>query len=94
MPRVWFDFEKLRRAGVRPITCNLQPETYLSSFFGHMFFRSPVTFSGSTLFSTTAPSEASAVKALLGQIPASGRLPVTIPDFAKRGDGAPMVAVK
>lgn len=41
-------------------------------------------------YSTTLPSELSAVKALLGEIPASGHLPVTIPEFAKIGDGLPI----
>jgi beta-N-acetylhexosaminidase len=41
-------------------------------------------------YSTTLPSELSAVKALLGEISASGHLPVTIPEFAKAGDGLPI----
>ena len=38
-------------------------------------------------FSTVPPSEDAAVKALFGEIEISGRLPVSIPDFAKYGDG-------
>jgi beta-N-acetylhexosaminidase len=38
-------------------------------------------------FSITAPSEASAVKALFGQIAITGRTPVSIPGFAAVGDG-------
>jgi beta-N-acetylhexosaminidase len=38
-------------------------------------------------FSITAPSEFSAVKALFGQIPITGRTPVPIPGFAAVGDG-------
>ncbi len=38
-------------------------------------------------FSTAPPSELSAVKALFGEIPITGHLPVTIPGFAKYGDG-------
>jgi beta-N-acetylhexosaminidase len=49
----------------------------------------PKAAASMAVYSTTAPSEASAVKALLGEIAAGGRLPVTIPDFAKLGDGAP-----
>lgn len=41
-------------------------------------------------YSTTLPSELSAVKALFGEIPSSGHLPVTIPEFAKIGDGLPL----
>ncbi len=38
-------------------------------------------------FSTVAPSEAAAVKALWGEIDIRGHLPVTIPGLAARGDG-------
>jgi beta-N-acetylhexosaminidase len=38
-------------------------------------------------FSPTVPSEVSAIKALFGEIPITGRLPVTIPGLAKYGDG-------
>jgi beta-N-acetylhexosaminidase len=38
-------------------------------------------------FSTVQPSEISAVKALWGEIEIRGRLPVSIPGFAKYGDG-------
>lgn len=38
-------------------------------------------------YSTVPPSEISAVKALFGEIPITGKLPVTIPGYAKYGDG-------
>lgn len=38
-------------------------------------------------FSTSQPSEAAAVRAVLGEIPISGRLPVSIPGIAKQGGG-------
>ena len=38
-------------------------------------------------FSSVPPSEIAAVKALWGEIPIRGRLPVTIPGLAKLGDG-------
>ena len=38
-------------------------------------------------FSSVAVSERSAVRALFGEIPTRGRLPVTIPGVAVRGDG-------
>ena len=38
-------------------------------------------------FSNASVSETAAVKALFGEIPISGHLPVTIPGVAKRGDG-------
>jgi beta-N-acetylhexosaminidase len=40
-----------------------------------------------TPFSSSLPSEIAAVKALFGEIPISGHTPVTIPGFAKIGDG-------
>ena len=43
-------------------------------------------------FSTTELSEMSAVKALFGENPISGRLPVTIPGFAKFGEGIQLPA--
>ncbi len=45
-----------------------------------------------TTFSPTPPSEISAVKALFGEIPIGGRLPVTIPGFAQYGDGIQLPA--
>jgi beta-N-acetylhexosaminidase len=38
-------------------------------------------------FTTVPPSEVSAVKALWGEIPIRGRMPVSIPELAKVGDG-------
>ena len=38
-------------------------------------------------FSSSLPSEVAAVKALFGEIPITGHTPVTIPGFAKLGDG-------
>jgi beta-N-acetylhexosaminidase len=43
-------------------------------------------------FSTAATSETAAVKALLGEIPITGKLPVTIPDFGQYGDGIQLPA--
>ncbi len=40
-----------------------------------------------TTFSSSQPSEIAAVKALFGEIPITGRTPVTIPGFAQPGDG-------
>jgi beta-N-acetylhexosaminidase len=44
-------------------------------------------------FSNVAPSEIAAVRAVLGQIPITGHLPVTIPGQAKYGDGIQLPAV-
>ncbi len=38
-------------------------------------------------FSTTQPSEAAAVRAVVGETAITGKLPVTIPGFAQIGDG-------
>ena len=40
-----------------------------------------------TTYSTVPPSEIAAVKALFGEIAIGGKLPVSIPGFAKYGDG-------
>ncbi len=40
-----------------------------------------------TTYSTVPDAEVAAVKALFGEIPVSGKLPVTIPELAKYGDG-------
>ncbi|HUJ21446.1 MAG TPA: glycoside hydrolase family 3 N-terminal domain-containing protein [Bryobacteraceae bacterium] len=45
-----------------------------------------------TTYSTVPPSETAAVKALYGEIPIRGRLPVTIPELAKYGDGMQLPA--
>jgi beta-N-acetylhexosaminidase len=47
-----------------------------------------------TSFSSTQTSEASVIKALFGEIPITGRLPVAIPGFAKYGDGIQLPATK
>jgi beta-N-acetylhexosaminidase len=45
-----------------------------------------------TTYSTVAPSEIAAIKALYGEMPIRGRLPVTIPELAKYGDGIQLPA--
>jgi beta-N-acetylhexosaminidase len=59
---------------------------------GNPYLLSLLPKAGASLatYSTTLPSELSAVKALLGEIQGSGHLPVTIPEFAKIGDGLPL----
>jgi beta-N-acetylhexosaminidase len=52
----------------------------------------PKTAAYLATFSSTPPSELSAVKALFGEIPVGGHMPVTIPAFAKLGDGIQMPA--
>ena len=43
-------------------------------------------------YSTVSPSEIAAVKALFGEMPIRGHLPVTIPELAKYGDGIQLAA--
>jgi beta-N-acetylhexosaminidase len=45
-----------------------------------------------TTFSSSVPSEIAAVKALFGEIPITGRTPVSIPGFAQLGDGIQLPA--
>jgi len=45
-----------------------------------------------TTFSSSLPSEIAAVKALFGEIPVAGHTPVSIPGFAKLGDGIQLPA--
>ena len=52
----------------------------------------PKTAAYLATFSSTPPSEVSAVKALFGEIPIGGHMPVTIPGFAKLGDGIQLPA--
>jgi beta-N-acetylhexosaminidase len=52
----------------------------------------PKTAAYLATFSSTPPSEVSAVKALFGEIPIGGHMPVTIPGFSKYGDGIQMPA--
>ncbi len=46
-----------------------------------------------TTYSTVPLSEVAAVKALFGEMPIRGHLPVTIPDLAKYGDGIQLAAI-
>jgi beta-N-acetylhexosaminidase len=45
-------------------------------------------------YSTVPPSEVAVVKALFGEIPIKGKLPVTIPGYAQYGDGISLAASK
>ena len=47
-----------------------------------------------TTFSTAATSETAAVKAMFGEIPITGHLPITIPGIAKYGDGIQTAATR
>jgi beta-N-acetylhexosaminidase len=71
--------------GSAPVAVVALGNPYLLSAF-------PKTAAYLATFSSTAPSELSAVKALFGEIPIGGHMPVTIPGFAKYGDGIQMPA--
>jgi beta-N-acetylhexosaminidase len=71
--------------GSAPVAIVAMGNPYLLSAF-------PKTAAYLATFSSTPPSEVSAVKALFGEIAISGRLPVTIPGFAKYGDGLQLPA--
>jgi beta-N-acetylhexosaminidase len=66
--------------GPAPVAIVAMGNPYLLSAF-------PKTAAYLATFSSTPPSEASAVKAIFGEIPITGHMPVTIPGFAKYGDG-------
>jgi beta-N-acetylhexosaminidase len=66
--------------GSVPVVVVAMGNPYLLSAF-------PKTAAYLAAFSSTPPSELSAVKALFGEIPIGGHMPVTIPGFSKYGDG-------
>ncbi|HEV1284454.1 MAG TPA: glycoside hydrolase family 3 N-terminal domain-containing protein [Bryobacteraceae bacterium] len=71
--------------GSVPVAIVAMGNPYLLSAF-------PKTAAYLATFSSTPPSEVSAVKALFGEIPIAGHMPVTIPGFAKLGDGIQLPA--
>jgi beta-N-acetylhexosaminidase len=71
--------------GPAPVAFVAMGNPYLLSVF-------PKTAAYLATFSSTPPSESSAVKALFGEIPITGHMPVTIPGFAKYGDGLQLPA--
>jgi beta-N-acetylhexosaminidase len=71
--------------GSAPVAIVAMGNPYLLSAF-------PKTAAYLATFSSTPPSELSAVKALFGEMPITGHMPVTIPGFAKYGDGIQLPA--
>jgi beta-N-acetylhexosaminidase len=71
--------------GPVPVAIIAMGNPYLLSGF-------PKTAAYMATFSSTIPSELSAVKALFGEMPVTGHMPVTIPGFAKYGDGIQLPA--
>ncbi|HKW97801.1 MAG TPA: glycoside hydrolase family 3 N-terminal domain-containing protein [Bryobacteraceae bacterium] len=73
-------------ASGKPVTLIVLGDPYLLSAF-------PKVAAYLATFSTVPPSELAAVKALYGEMPIRGHLPVTIPNLAKYGDGIQLPAV-
>jgi beta-N-acetylhexosaminidase len=71
--------EKLSQGSIPLVLLPFENPYLLTSFPKATAFLTP--------FSSSLPSEIAAVKALFGEIPISGHTPVTIPGFAKIGDG-------
>jgi beta-N-acetylhexosaminidase len=76
--------EKLTEGSV-PVAIVAMGNPYLLTAF-------PKTAAYMATFSSTTPSETAAAKALFGEIPVTGHSPVTIPGFAKYGDGIQLPA--
>jgi len=79
------DFVNGLLAGPTPVTLAALGNPYLVRSF-------PTAKAYLTTYSTTPLSENSLAKALFGEIPISGHLPVTIPGIAKYGDGIQLPA--
>ncbi|HLK20605.1 MAG TPA: glycoside hydrolase family 3 N-terminal domain-containing protein [Bryobacteraceae bacterium] len=80
------DFLNGLLAGKVPVTLASLGNPYLARNF-------PNAAAYLTTYSPTPSSEASLAKVLFGEIPLTGRLPITIPGFAKLGDGIQLPAV-
>jgi len=80
------DFLNSLIAGKIPVTLVALGNPYLVRSF-------PGVATYLTTYSPTATSEISVAKALFGEIPIGGRLPVTIPDIAKYGQGIQLPAI-
>jgi beta-N-acetylhexosaminidase len=80
------DFLNSLIAGKIPVTLVALGNPYLVRSF-------PSVATYLTTYSPTATSEISVAKALFGEIPIGGRLPVTIPDIAKYGQGIQLPAI-
>jgi beta-N-acetylhexosaminidase len=81
------DFLKGLIAGKVPVTLAALGNPYLARSF-------PNTSAYVTTYSPTPTSELALAKALFGEIPITGKLPVTIPGVAKHGDGIQLAATR
>jgi beta-N-acetylhexosaminidase len=74
----------LERAADKTMVVSLGSPYFISDF--------PATQNYMCTFSNATVSEMSAIKALFGEMPVHGRLPITIPNFAARGQGLDLPA--
>jgi beta-N-acetylhexosaminidase len=79
-------------AFVQKLTAGATPVAFVSLGSPYLLQDFPQAAAAMAAFSTAAPSESSVVKALLGEIPITGKLPVTIPNLAAYGDGIELPA--
>ena len=79
-------------AFVQKLTAGPTPVAFVSLGSPYLLQDFPQAAAAMAAFSTAAPSESSVVKALLGEIPITGKLPVTIPNVAAYGDGIELPA--
>lgn len=72
---------------IRDLTATGKPVGLVAMGNPYLLRSFPEVTAYATTYSTVPPSEISTVKALFGEIPVKGKLPVTIPGFAQYGDG-------
>src|SRR5262249_15610933 len=72
---------------VRQLTDGPAPVAFVSLGSPYLLEGFPKVAAFLAAFGSTPVSETAGVKALFGEIPITGTLPVTIPGFAKPGDG-------
>jgi len=87
LPGEYSGFVNALLAGQTPVLLAALGSPYLVHSF-------PQVSAYLTTFSTTETSETAFIRALFGEIPITGKLPVTIPGIANYGDGIQLPAVK
>jgi beta-N-acetylhexosaminidase len=71
----------------RNLIATKKPVVFLALGNPYLLRNFPEVAAYVALYSTVPPSEIAAAKALFGEIPIEGRLPVSIPGLAKLGAG-------
>jgi beta-N-acetylhexosaminidase len=72
---------------VQDLIATKKPVVFLAMGNPYLLRTFPGVAAYLALYSTVPPSEVAAVRALFGEIAVEGKLPVSIPGFAKAGDG-------